>query len=212
MSSQRPVALPPAFAISRRQLLPDGDLVAWAGRIVAAGRCWLQVRERELGDRRLLALLQELRSALPAHSLVVTNGRPDLALLAQLDGVHLPATGIPAARAREMLGRRALVGRSTHSLEEVARAASEGADYVVFGPVFEPLSKHSSLPATGLERLAQAASLPIPVFALGGVTIGRLARIAETGASGVAGITAFSDPAAALDLIRLANRLFPKQD
>jgi thiamine-phosphate pyrophosphorylase len=101
-----------------------------------------------------------------------------------------------------------MLGLSTHRRDEVAAAADDGADYVVFGPVFAPISKDSPLAAVGVDELERVAALGVPVLALGGVTIERLPEIAAAGAAGVAGIGAFREPANAAAFIAAAHRLF----
>lgn len=200
--------LPPLLAISdRRRLAVDG----WAADLARHGVRWLQLREKDLAGRELLALARRCRSLAGAGCLVTVNGRADICLAAGLDGVHLPSDGAPTPRVRSLLGSRALVGRSTHTLEEVERAASEGADYVVFGPVFAPRSKASARAATGLEALAAAARTEVPVYALGGITAERLDAVAATGAAGAAGITLFTDGARIDTLARRAESLFRRR-
>lgn len=169
----------------------------WLDGLAAAGVDGVQVREKALDDADLLALARATRQSLPATTAVLVNGRLDVALAAGADGVHLPADGLPAAPLlawARRLGRRPLVGRSTHTVAEVAAARDEGVDYVVFGPVFATPGKG---PPVGVEALAAAARLGVPVLALGGVDAGRVGEAIATGAHGVAAIRAFASPAAA---------------
>jgi thiamine-phosphate pyrophosphorylase len=99
---------------------------------------------------------------------------------------------VPAAALRRRFGPGLLLGVSTHRVEEVERARDEGADYAVFGPVWETPGKG---PATGVEELARAAASGLPVYALGGVTIERFGEVAAAGAAGVAAIRLFQRPA-----------------
>jgi thiamine-phosphate pyrophosphorylase len=146
-----------------------------------------------------------LRRRLPPPARLLVNGRADLALAAGADGVHLPADGVPVAPLRRRFGRALLLGRSTHRLEEVAEAAQAGADYVVFGPVFPVPGKGE--PA-GLERLAAAAALGVPVLALGGIGLAELPRVAAAGAAGAAGIRLFADPGALPRVVAAAREVF----
>lgn len=169
----------------------------WLAGLAAAGVDGVQVREKRLDDADLLALVRATRELLPAATAVLVNGRLDVALAAGADGVHLPAGGLPVAPLRAWagrLGRRPLVGRSTHTLGEVAAARDEGVDYVVFGPVFATPGKGEPV---GLAALAAAARLGVPVLALGGVDAARVAAAVAAGAHGVAAIRAFASPAAA---------------
>lgn len=127
-----------------------------------------------------------IRSALP----VVVSSRCDLALAAGAAGVNLPESDIPVAAARSLLGDL-LVGRSVHSLDSALRAEREGADYVIFGPVWASPS-HPGAHAAGLEALARVArAVRIPVLAIGGVTVERIAECHAAGAAGYAAITMF---------------------
>jgi thiamine-phosphate pyrophosphorylase len=112
------------------------------------------------------------------------NRRADVALAMGADGVHLGFDAMDVASARRILGAEALVGVSTHSIDEV-RAAT-GASYVHLAPVFPPLSKPASRPPLGLAAVAAAARAEIPVIAQGGVDAANAAAIRAAGAAGVA--------------------------
>ena len=101
-----------------------------------AGIGAVQLREKDLDDRALYDLARLARSILPPAVRLLVNGRLDVALAAGADGVHLPADGVPVAPLRARFGSGPLIGRSTHTVEEVERARDEGADYVTFGPVY----------------------------------------------------------------------------
>jgi thiamine-phosphate pyrophosphorylase len=163
----------------------------WFAALAAAGVDAVQLREKRHDDRALHELARRARIALPAPVLLLVNGRADVALAAGADGVHLPTDGVPAGALRARFGRSLLIGVSTHHFEEVERARREGADYVVFGPVYEMPSASGHGPPVGLEALARAAALGIPVYALGGVTLERFAEVAAAGAAGVAGMRLF---------------------
>jgi thiamine-phosphate pyrophosphorylase len=121
---------------------------------------------------------------------VIVSSRCDIALAAGAAGVNLPANDIPVAAARALMGER-LIGRSVHSLESALRAEGEGAEYVIFGPVWASESHPTSAPA-GIEALAQVArALRIPVIAIGGVNEGRIAECHAAGAAGYAAIGMF---------------------
>jgi thiamine-phosphate pyrophosphorylase len=121
---------------------------------------------------------------------VVVSSRCDIALAAGAAGVNLPENDISVVAARTLVGAR-LVGRSVHSLGSALRAESEGADYVIFGPVWASESHPSSAPA-GIAALAEVAhALRIPVLAIGGVTERRVAECNAAGAAGYAAIRMF---------------------
>jgi thiamine-phosphate pyrophosphorylase len=184
----------------------------WLRRLAEAGIAGigaLQIREKHLDDRAVLELAREARAALPPSAAVLVNGRLDIALAADAGGAHLPAGGVPVDALRRRFGPGVLLGRSTHHVEEVEAALREGADYVTFGPVYPTPSKARYGPPRGLDELARAAKIPIPVYALGGVTLSRFGEVAEAGAAGVAGIRLFQEPGLS-EVARLARRFFPK--
>jgi thiamine-phosphate pyrophosphorylase len=152
----------------------------------------LQIREKRLTPKTLYELTQAaIAIARPAGIEVLVNERADIALAAGADGVHLPSRAISPATLRK-LGIR-LIGVSCHNEDELQQAARKGADFAVLAPVFSPLSKTIDSPPLGLEafrRLVQ--STPIPVLALGGVTLENIAACLQAGAAGVAGITFFN--------------------
>jgi thiamine-phosphate pyrophosphorylase len=150
---------------------------------------WVQVRDKELPARELIAVV---RRAMRRVGKVLVNSRVDVALAAGAAGVHLPSGSIAPSEWRRITPVGFLIGVSCHSLEDVLLAESEGADYVVFGPVFDPLSKPPDVPARGVEELGRVArAVRIPVLALGGITEENVADCVAAGAAGVAGITMF---------------------
>lgn len=154
---------------------------------------WIQIREKDLSARDLFDLVRRaLALPNPRAAKILVNTRADVALAAGAAGVHLPSNSPPPQRWRGIAPAGFLIGVSCHSLDETKAAEAEGADYVLFGPVFAPLSKSSTTPAQGLDALAGAASaVRIPVLALGGVTREKIAACISTGAAGVAGISLY---------------------
>lgn len=196
------------LAISDRASLPVGPS-EWLRSLAAAGVGAVQIREKDLDDRALYGLARLARSLLPRETVLLVNGRLDVALAAGAQGTHLPADGVPSAPLRRRFGPGVVLGRSTHRVEEVERARDEGADYVTFGPVYPTPSKARYGPPVGLEALARAAAAGLPVYALGGVTLERFGEVASTGAAGVAGIRLFQDAAALAEVVWSAREHFP---
>lgn len=183
-----PASIPRLLAITNRQEL-RASWQAWLDAAVAARLPGVILRDRQLSDRERLAALDQ---AVASGLRVLASGRADLALAAAAAGVHLPADGLPVAAVRALLGPEALIGRSTHDPGEVRRAAAEGVDYVLFGPIWATPGKG---PPVGLEALAEACGCGVPVVALGGVEIDRIAPCLDHGAWGVAAIRMLAEPA-----------------
>jgi thiamine-phosphate pyrophosphorylase len=162
---------------------------AEAGRRAAGRATVLQLRAPHLSTSRLEVEASRLIGSVDIP--VVVSSRCDVALACDAAGVNLPERDVPTADARRLLGE-ALVGRSVHSLESAMRAEREGADYVIFGPVWRSTS-HRGVQPVGTGELARVArALRIPVLAIGGVTEERISECAAAGAAGYAAIGLFS--------------------
>jgi thiamine-phosphate pyrophosphorylase len=146
----------------------------------------IQIREKDLPARELLRLVSTIREvAAGTKTRVLVNDRLDIALAAGIDGVHLPADGLPPERVRPLVK---LLGVSTHTIEEAIEAEKARADFIVFGPIFESPGKS----AIGLDPLRKvAAAVKIPVLAIGGVNDRNAQGVLEAGAAGIAGIRLF---------------------
>lgn len=198
--------LPCLMLVTDRSLAPL-PLPQAAARAVAGGVNIVQLREKDLPARDLLALAAALRAAIAGRALLVVNDRADVALAAGADGVHLPEDGLPVAEARRLVGPARLVGRSVHSVDAAVRAEADGADYIVVGPIY-PTRSHPDAPAAGPGLLSQVRrAVRVPVLAIGGVTAATAAEALAAGASGVAVISAIlgsEDPEAAARGLRSA--------
>lgn len=162
-------------------------------RNLNAGVDYIQVREKHLGARALADLVRRiLHLPNPSGTRILVNERTDVALATGAAGVHLPSDSLAPSQVRAITPAGFMVGVSTHTLEEARQADDEGASYIVFGPVFAPLSKTYSLPARGLVELERVCrGTRVPVFALGGITEKNAADCVRAGADGIAGITMF---------------------
>lgn len=180
-------------SITDRKSTPS--LLDSIARNLADGVEWIQIREKDLGSKELLELVRGAMALPNPHATkFIVNGRMDVALAAGASGLHLPSGSIAANRWRVLAPPGFLIGASCHTIEEVREAESTGADYVVFGPVFAPLSKSSTLAPRGLEGLVAAAgAVRIPVLALGGITGKNTQSCVDAGAAGVAGISMFQE-------------------
>ena len=164
----------------------EGDLLVFAKRAIDDGVDFIQVREKDLSARALFELVCRIRDlAAGSKTRVLVNDRLDVALAARIEGVHLPGNGLPTERVRPLVS---LLGVSTHTLAEVQVAERAGADFVVFGPVFETPGKK----AVGLEALRTVTSaVRIPVLAIGGCDLANAPQIMEADAKGYAAIREF---------------------
>ncbi|MFN4260679.1 MAG: thiamine phosphate synthase [Gemmataceae bacterium] len=183
-----------------RQRLADAHLyVLLTGACCAASLDWtiqeaaaggatiVQLREKNLSDRELLDRARNVRRwTRQAGVLFIINDRPDLARLAQADGVHLGQDDLPVREARRIVGSDALIGVSTHDLDQVRQAVLDGADYIGVGPTFPSATKDfTEFP--GLEFVRQAiAATSLPAFVIGGVTLDNVADVVAAGACRVA--------------------------
>jgi len=165
----------------------------------------VQLRERDLATRELLALAVDLRRITARYdALLLVNDRIDVALACGADGVHLPGHSFTIADARTLLGPSKLVGASTHSVREVEAAAQYGADFIVFGPIFDTPSKRAFGKPVGLDALERACAAPLPVLAIGGLTA---ERVTETRSRGATGVAVIREICAADDPEHAARRL-----
>ena len=155
-----------------------------------------QIREKLLPARVLYELVIRAGSITRgSKTRLLVNDRADVALAAGADGVQLTAHSLPADVVRGICGPEFLIGVSTHSLEEALAARDDGADFVVFGPVFETESKRAFGPPQGLAKLREVTVGlgEFPVLAIGGITLDNITPCIDAGASGVAGISLFNN-------------------
>jgi thiamine-phosphate pyrophosphorylase len=194
--------LPPLYAIAD-PLDTGRDPVALAAALLAGGARVVQLRLKAATSRELLdAALRIVPLARAASALFLVNDRPDVARAAGADGVHLGQDDVPVAAARRVLGPDAIVGVSTHDVDEARRADAEGADYVGVGPVYATSSKANPLAPRGLALVrAVRTAVRRPLVAIGGITVDTAPAVRAAGADAVAMIAALArapDPAAAV--------------
>ena len=158
------------------------DLAEFVSACIAGGVDVVQLREKHLEARALLARARVVGDVCRAHGVpFVLNDRPDLALDAGADGVHVGQGDAPVTLARRILGPDAIVGLSTHGADDLAAAAAEDVSYISAGPV-EPTPTKPGRPGTGLGYAADASTRsPVPVFVTGGVTPDRIPDLAAAG-------------------------------
>ena len=166
-----------------------GSVVA---ALAAGGAKVVQFRAKGLSDRRFLDLAAEaLAAARAGGAALIVNDRPDVALILGADGVHLGQDDLDPRAVRPLLPPGALLGVSTHNLEQLERAAGAPVDYLAIGPVFPTRSKAAPDPVVGLEMVRKARALVTgSLVAIGGITEENARSVVDAGADGVAVISA----------------------
>jgi thiamine-phosphate pyrophosphorylase len=164
----------------------------------------VQIRERDLQGGALLSLTQRIAEiARERKTQVLVNDRADIAAACVGVGVHLTTRSIPVEVVRKTFGDKLLIGASTHSFAEAKEAQEGGANFIVFGPVFETASKKLYGAPVGLDALYEvASSLMIPVLALGGIKLSNFKDALRAGAKGLAAISLFTEANNLHDLVQ----------
>jgi len=198
-------------AFSGDEARQRGALLERVAEAAAAGVDYIQLREKDLSTRELERFANQAVAAVRASSSLtrlLINGRADVALACDADGVHLPGNSLPASEVRSLwmrsTNRAPVIGVSAHSVDDVRYAEAHGADFAVLAPIFE--KPNTDLPGLGLELLRIACRRAVapdnteaapessfPVLALGGVKLDNAFACIRAGASGVAGIRLFQE-------------------
>ena len=188
----------------------NDELANHVRQLVDHGVDLIQVRDQALCDQELLQraqLVRELTSDSATRCIV--NDRPDIAMAVRADGVHLGQDDLPVQVARKIVGPRALIGVSTHNLEQARQAVLAGANYLGIGPTF-PSSTKTFFDFPGLPLLASvAAEIRLPAFAIGGIDATNIQRVVEQGVFRVAIQGALSDKSDVPDTIRRLRAALP---
>jgi thiamine-phosphate diphosphorylase len=188
----RPIIYPITSGKATPQTIPD--ILRLVRAVVEAEVPQFQIREKSLPARVLYELTSRAAEITRgSKTRLLVNDRSDIARAAGADGVHLTTRSLPADVVRGIYGSEFLIGVSTHSLEEALAARDAGADFIVFGPVFEKLGFGAP---QGLDKLRQVAGElgEFPVLAIGGITLENFHACLNVGASGVAAIRLLSNP------------------
>lgn len=176
-----------------------------------AGIDLVQIRERDLDDRSLVALTRAaVDAARRTRARIVVNERLDVALAAGAHGVHLRGDSVAASAVRRHAPAGFIVGRSVHSRDEaVAVEHAGGCDYLFFGMVFPSTSKPPGHSAQGVGALKEVcSSVRLPVLAIGGISVDRAPEIAAAGAAGIAAIGLFAAAESVARTIEALRRAF----
>jgi thiamine-phosphate pyrophosphorylase len=182
---------------------PDA-LARLAESLIAVGVHMLQLRDKKLPDRQLVERARVLREITRGtNTLFVVNDRADIARAASADGVHVGQDDLSVRDARRMVGPHALVGVSTHSLDQAKQAVIDGANYIGVGPVFPSATKPQERLA-GIELLRQVArNIRLPAFAISGIAADNVAQVVECGVNRVAVSSAVVNADDPADVARL---------
>ncbi len=173
------------------------DILSQVSSAVEAGIDLIQVREKHLTARVLFELTERAVKITGATSTrLLVNDRADVAVGAGADGVHLTTQSLDAATIRKAFGEDFLIGTSTHSLAEATAARDLGADFAVYGPIYQTKSKEQYGAPQGLSNLSEVTRAldRFTVLALGGISASNAKECLEAGACGIAGISVFSAP------------------
>jgi len=175
------------------------DVLTLIGRAAAGGATLIQLRGKAWSDRQFLDLARQARQLLRPRGIpLIINDRADIARAAGAAGVHLGQADLPVAAAREILGRRFLIGISAASPDQAREGEAAGADYLGVGPVFLTRSKEDAGVPVGLAAIRKIRSVTsLPILAIGGINAENAPAVISAGADGVAvisAVTAAADP------------------
>ncbi len=180
-----------------------------AGEALAGGADCLQLREKTLEGGELLRRARELGEMCRRHGAVfIVNDRPDIAVLADADGVHVGQGDLPATEVRKIIGPGKLIGVSTHNMEQARRAVRDGADYIGVGPMFRSPTKPRDFVAGADYAREVVEAIALPALAIAGITEANAGEVLATGLRAIAvtaAVTAADDPRGAAE--RLGERL-----
>lgn len=180
------------LVVTDRHETKGRPLISILEQALKAGSPAVQLRERDLCAKNLVALAEEFQQLASLHGCqLMINDRLDVALSLTGAGVHLRSNSLSLPVARRVIGPDRLLGISVHSLTEAVQAEQDGADYIVLGPIYTTPSKQMYGPPLGLATLEKTVQVVhVPVVGIGGVTAARARDVRAAGAFGVAVITA----------------------
>jgi thiamine-phosphate pyrophosphorylase len=199
--------------IGRFHVLTDTDLqncfshIKLAELAIAGGADTIQFRQKTGETIQMIRIAEQIQALCKKAGVsFIINDRVDVAIASHADGVHLGQNDFPISLARKLLGEGAIIGGSAGNMEEARKCFLEGADYIGFGPVYPTSSKEDAGPASGLDLLRQVVEkIPLPIIAIGGINKDNTLLVRETGAYGIAVISAIcceKDPEEATRCLR----------
>jgi len=194
------------YVILDPSVSPNSPLPKVLEQSAKAGARIFQYRDKAASMKEAYAEALRLRKVASDLGVwFIVNDRCDLALAVEADGVHLGQDDLPYGEARMLLGPDKIIGLSTHNAEQVRQADKLKPDYLGFGPMFKPASKHDHDPVVGLEGLRQVRPFTsLPIFAIGGIQADQVKAALQAGANGIAVISAVL---AAPDVTKAVERL-----
>jgi len=183
--------LPRVYPITDKLLARKNSHLCILKELAKGGARLVQIRDKITPVRELVRDLIQCREYAEAQNItLILNDRCDLALCCGITGVHLGQEDIPPVAARAILGKKRIIGYSTHSLAQVRKSLDFPVQYIGFGPVYSTATKANADPAVGLKKLTQVCrSASTPVVAIGGIGLEQLRSVLETGASSAAVIS-----------------------
>ena len=183
------------YAITDRKALHNKNVTAFVQKAIVAGIDYLQIREKDLNDKELYALVKECVSlAKDSKTKILVNDRLDIAIAAGADGVHLGGHSVTTEVVKSHAPENFIIGVSTHDRAEASKAESGGADFIAYGPVFTTPSKAGYGPPKGIANLESIIGMMnIPVFPLGGINENNLEALFALPIGGIASISLFQN-------------------
>jgi len=170
------------------------DILQLIGAALEGGATIIQLRGKKWTSREFLEIgIKAVQFLRPKKRPLIINDRVDIALACEADGVHLGQDDMPLLCAREILGKKRIIGISVSTPEDAKAAEIGGADYIGAGPIFKTLSKKDVGPLLGLEGVRRIREeVKVPILAIGGISVANAADVIAAGADGVAVISAIT--------------------
>jgi len=180
--------------------------------LLSGGIDLLQLRAKNLSEREIEKIAQELRALTAPHGVpLIVNDHPQAARNVGAEGVHLGQDDMSIAEARKIVGSDCAVGKSTHSVDQAIRAFYEGADYIGFGPLFATPTK-PDYPPIGLSEIEKVhEAVRIPIFCIGGIKLDNLPKVIEAGAQRVVIVSGLLQAADVAASARAAKQLLNRK-
>jgi thiamine-phosphate pyrophosphorylase len=169
----------------------------------------VQLRYKGNDENRLRTLAHKMRYlTAKSETLFIINDRPDIAVMADADGVHVGQEDLSPKEVRRIVGPQMIVGLSTHNLDQVVKANFEPVDYIGFGPLFSTTSKSNPDPVVGPQMLPKAyQNSKVPIVAIGGITMDRIHSIDLSVCNNLAVISVVSQARDPLKMMQTLNRI-----